>query len=109
VTPIKGESLPVTGLGRVLRHQLERLDGLDESATPARHQQLQRAGGERLLDGQYALANIMFYPAKGMMWGPELQWGNRKNFIDHFSSEDFRVQVSFKYNFSHQLIGGKVR
>ena len=34
------------------------------------------------------------------MTGVELQWGDRENFTDGFSSDDFRVQFSFKYNFS---------
>jgi hypothetical protein len=30
----------------------------------------------------------------------ELQWGDRSNFEDGFSSDIFKVQFSFKYNFS---------
>ena len=32
--------------------------------------------------------------------GPEIQWGKRENFRDGFTSDDFRIQFSFKYNFS---------
>ena len=28
----------------------------------------------------YALENILFYPAKNVMFGPEIQWGSRENF-----------------------------
>jgi len=56
--------------------------------------------------GDYAVANVMFYPEKNVMFGPEVQWGRRENFSDGFSSDDLRVQVSFKYNFSHSF-GGK--
>jgi hypothetical protein len=56
--------------------------------------------------GEYAIANIMFYPVKNVMMGPELQYGRRENFHDGFSSDDFRVQFSAKYNFSHEW-GGK--
>ena len=49
--------------------------------------------------GQYALANIMFYPVNNLMFGPELQWGQRKNNSDGWSVNDFRVQFSVKYNF----------
>jgi hypothetical protein len=55
--------------------------------------------------GQYALANIMFYPAPGVMFGPEIQWGRRENYNDGFSSDDVRFQFSAKYNFSHHLEG----
>jgi hypothetical protein len=106
VTPIKGELLPVTGL--VAFYDINWSDSMT-STVGYSSIDISNSNGQAanaFSKGQYALANIMFYPTKGMMWGPELQWGNRKNFIDHFSSEDFRVQVSFKYNFSHTLIGG---
>jgi hypothetical protein len=56
--------------------------------------------------GEYALANILFSPVKGLMFGPEIQWGKRHNFNDGFTSDDLRFQFSVKYNFSHTL-GGK--
>jgi DcaP outer membrane protein len=56
--------------------------------------------------GEYALANVMFYPVKNVMFGPELQWGKRHNARDGFTSDDFRVQFSFKYNFSHNFTFG---
>ena len=28
--------------------------------------------------GDYALANIMFYPVKNVMFGPEIQWGRTR-------------------------------
>jgi hypothetical protein len=56
--------------------------------------------------GQYALVNVMYYPAKGVMLGPEIQWGKRENFRDGFTSDDVRIQFSAKYNFGLSL-GGK--
>ena len=50
--------------------------------------------------GQYALTNILWHPVTDFFIGPELQWAKRKNFRDGFSSDDFRVQVSAKWNFS---------
>jgi hypothetical protein len=41
----------------------------------------------------------MFYPVKNVMFGPEIQWGKRHNARDGFTSDDFRVQFSVKYNF----------
>jgi hypothetical protein len=55
--------------------------------------------------GDYALANLLFYPTKGVMFGPEIQYGRRKNFRDGFSSNDLRFQFSVKYNFDHHLGG----
>jgi len=58
--------------------------------------------------GQYALANLLYTPVKNLMWGGELQWGDRTNNQDGVISggnlvesfDDFRVQVSVRYNFS---------
>lgn len=57
--------------------------------------------------GQYGLVNLLHYPAKNVMLGGEFQWGNRENNSDGFSVDDYRIQFSFKYNFSHQLGGGQ--
>ena len=65
--------------------------------------------------GQYALANLLYYPVKGLMWGGELQWGDRTNNDDGGldadgnlveSFDDWRVQFSVKYNFA-KMLGGK--
>ncbi len=56
--------------------------------------------------GQYALANILYYPTPSVFLGPEIQWGKRENFRDGFTSDDFRIQFSAKYNFKLSL-GGK--
>jgi hypothetical protein len=55
--------------------------------------------------GQYALFNLLHYPAPGVMIGGELQWGQRANNSDGWTSDDFRVQFSFKYNFSRTFGG----
>jgi hypothetical protein len=56
-------------------------------------------------EGQYALGNLLYYPAPNVMFGGELQWGRRQNFSDGFESDGFKVQFSFKYNFSHKFGG----
>ena len=56
--------------------------------------------------GQYALANLLYYPTPNVFLGPEIQWGKRENFRDGFTSDDFRIQFSAKYNFKLSL-GGK--
>ena len=44
-----------------------------------------------------------------MFLGPEIQWGKRDNFNDGFSSDDFRIQFSAKYNFKLSLGGNEPR
>jgi hypothetical protein len=55
--------------------------------------------------GEYALANLLYYPVKNLMWGGELQYGKRENNSDGFTSDDLRLQFSVRYNFSHTLGG----
>jgi hypothetical protein len=45
----------------------------------------------------------MFYPTKNVMFGPEIQWGERENARDGFTSDDLRVQFTVKYNFGQQF------
>jgi hypothetical protein len=40
------------------------------------------------------------------MVGAELQWAERDNFRDGYSSDDFRIQFSAKYSFS-ATFGGR--
>jgi len=56
--------------------------------------------------GQYALANMLFYPVTNVMAGLEFQWGRRTNFTDGFGVNDFRIQFSARYSFGFEL-GGK--
>jgi len=53
--------------------------------------------------GHYVVGNIMHYPTENIMTGIELQWGQRENHSDGFTSDDLRIQASFKYNFSKSL------
>jgi hypothetical protein len=106
VTPIVGKALPLLGLSvfydrtwndewtSTLGYSLLDIDNTDGQSNDA------------FKKGQYALANILYYPAPNLLFGPELQWGKRDNFADGFSSDDFRIQLSVKYNFKAQL-GGK--
>jgi hypothetical protein len=68
--------------------------------------------------GRYALANLLYYPVKNLMWGGEIQWGDRTNndddgtTLDNFgnvvgvdSFDDLRIQFSVRYNFSHMMGG----
>jgi hypothetical protein len=51
--------------------------------------------------GHYALANVLVHPFETLMFGPELEWGRRTNFDDGFTVNDWKLQFSVKYNFSH--------
>ena len=105
VRPIEGEVLPVFGgvafldinwsekmtstIGYSIVH-IDNTDGQEPSAFKR---------------GDYALANVLFYPVKDVMFGPELQWARRENFRDGFTSDDWRLQFSVKYNFGRTFGG----
>ncbi len=98
--PIRGVALPMWSLVAFLDHNWSKrfstavgysfmdVDNANGQAPDAYHR------------GHYGLANLLFYPVENVMMGGELQWGRRENFLDGFKSDDFRIQFSFKYNFS---------
>jgi hypothetical protein len=50
---------------------------------------------------QYAIANIMWTPYQNVMGCIEGQYGRRTNYGDGWSSDIWKIQMSFKFNFSH--------
>jgi hypothetical protein len=105
-TPVVGKALPILGIVAFLDlnwnakwtstvgYSLVDIDNSDAQAPSA------------FKKGQYALANFLYYPTPNVFLGPEIQWGKRENFKDGFTSDDFRIQFSAKYNFKFSL-GGK--
>lgn len=55
--------------------------------------------------GEYALLNLLYYPADNVMFGGELQYGKRENNDDGWDYDLWRVQFSARYNFSFGLGG----
>jgi len=64
-------------------------------------------GASSFAKGQYAIFNIMYYPVPNAMAGVEFQWGDRENFEDDWSTDIFKIQFSFKYNFSQSFYKDK--
>ena len=98
--PVKGVALPMWSMVAFLDHNWNKrfssaigysmlsIDNSNGQAPDAFHR------------GHYALGNLLFYPVENATVGGEFQWGRRENFLDGFKSDDFRIQFSFKYNFS---------
>lgn len=103
--PLVGELLPVLGL--VAFFDLNWSDKMTSTIGYSSIDIDNSTGqaGDAFSKGEYALANVLFYPVKNVMFGPEIQWGKRQNFNDGFSSDDLRFQFSVKYNFSHTMEG----
>ncbi len=98
--PIKGVALPVLGVVSFLDHNWSKRfsTSIGYSLVNIENSELQAANAYHR--GHYALTNLLFYPADNVMMGGEFQWGRRENFKDQFAVDDYRIQFSFRYNFS---------
>jgi hypothetical protein len=100
VKPILGVPLPVLGVVAFLDHtwsdrfttsigySLVNITNSDAQLASAYHQ------------GDYALGNVLYHPLKNVMMGGEFQFGRRINFLDRFNVNDYRIQFSFRYDWS---------
>ena len=103
--PIVGEALPMFGIVAFMDFNWS-----DKWTSTAGYSSLDidNSDGqvaEAFRDGKYALANLLYYPVDDVMLGGELQWGERANFEDGFTSDDFRIQFSVRWNFSLSIGG----
>jgi len=99
-TPVRGVPLPVLSVVSFLDHTWsERFSSSigfsflnisnSDAMTPASFHQ-----------GDYALANLLYHPLKQVTVGGEFQFGRRVNFSDGFNVNDYKVQFSFRYDWS---------
>jgi hypothetical protein len=100
VRPIKGVALPVLGIVSYLDHvwskrfstavgySLVNIENSSGQAANAYHR------------GHYGSTNLLFVPVENVLVGAEFIWGRRENWRDGFTSDDYRIQFAFKYNFS---------
>ena len=105
VTPVTGKPLGDFGMVAYLDHNwnprwstavgYSRVD-IDNSDLQA---------GNAYKSGQYFSANLLHAPVANVLMGGELLWGHRDNHSDGFSSDDVRLQFSFKYSFSGKFGG----
>jgi DcaP outer membrane protein len=98
--PITGVALPMWSLVAFLDHNWNKRfsTAIGYSMLDIDNSNGQAANAFRR--GHYGLGNLLYYPYENVMLGGEFQWGRRENFLDGFKSDDFRIQFSFKYNFS---------
>jgi hypothetical protein len=105
VTPVTGKALPIKGLVAFYDHTWNEMftSSAGYSRIDIDNSDLQAAN--EFKNGQYGLFNLLYTPVKNVLVGGEFQWGRRENKSDGFSSNDYRLQFSFKYNFSYKLGG----
>jgi hypothetical protein len=103
--PIKGVTLPILAVVAFLDHGWG--NGLS-TAVGYSLADIENASGQSpsaFSKGQYALVNLLHNPVPNLLYGAELQYGQRENFSDGWSTDNVKFQFSFKYNFSFDLGG----
>lgn len=98
--PIKGVALPVLGIVSFLDHTWNKQFSSSIGYSMLNIENSSGQTPSAFHRGHYALGNLLFYPADKVMVGGEFQWGRRENNTDGWSVNDYRMQFSFKYNFS---------
>lgn len=107
VTPVKGVALPVLGYMAFLDVQWS--EKFSSSAGYS-FSGITNSNGQdpsAFKNGQYALANLLYYPVKNVMAGVELQYCTRENYSDGWNTEMLKIQVSFRYKFLQEFYGNK--
>jgi len=100
VSPIKGVALPVLGIVSYLDHTWS---DRFTSAIGYSMVNITNSNAELPSDfhqGYYASANLLYYPVKSVMMGGEFLYGRRVDFSSGFNVNDYRLQFSFKYDWS---------
>ena len=105
VTPIVGEAIPIVAFSVFLDHKYNDQFSSAIGYSMQDNDNTDAQAPDAFNVGHYALGNLLYYPAPNVMFGGELQWGRRENYSDGFHSNGFKLQFSFKYNFSWKLGG----
>jgi hypothetical protein len=103
--PVVGKPLPIVAFSIFLDHKWN--DRYTSAIGYSRqdNDNTDAQADDAFKTGQYALGNLLYTPVPGVMVGGELQWGRRESFRDPFEGDGFKVQFSFKYNFSASIRG----
>ncbi|WP_035677460.1 DcaP family trimeric outer membrane transporter [Flavobacterium limnosediminis] len=101
--PIKGVTLPLYGYTAYLNHQWnEKFSSIiGYSAVKIDNSNGQSADAFR--HGRYASTNLLFKPFPNVTSGVELQWINRENYKDGWTSSATKIQISFRYSFKEEI------
>jgi hypothetical protein len=99
---IAGEAVPLTGVMAYYDHYWNDMfsSSIGYSFTQVSNTNFQSPTAFH--KGQYASANLLWYPAKRVMIGGEVMWGKLNN-NDGTSGDDVRFQFSVKFDFDAKL------
>ena len=105
VTPVTGEALPIFGMVIALDHNWSDTwsTGAFYSRVDVTNSDLQTPDAYK--NGQYIAVSLLKAPVKNVLMGGEFQWASRANNSDGFTSNQTRLQFTFKYSFSGKIGG----
>ncbi len=103
VKPVKGVALPVLGIVAFLDHTWNEKFSSSAGYSMVDIDNTTQQSPDAYSRGHYAVANLLYYPAPKVTAGVEVQYGRRENFTDGFTSDDVKIQISFKYGFSRMM------
>ena len=105
VRPLLGEAIPIIGFVGFVDHTWNERYSSTFGYSYQDNDNTDGQAPSAFSKGHYVLGNLLYYPVPNVLVGGELQWGRRENFSDGFESDGFKLQFSFKYNFSWKLGG----
>ncbi len=100
--PIKGVALPMLGATAFLDHDWSTKFSSTVGASMLNIWNSDRQNPQDFHQGDYALTNLLYYPVKNVMVGGEFQFGRRVNFSSGWNVNDYKIQLTAKYNFSKE-------
>ncbi|HKP68828.1 MAG TPA: DcaP family trimeric outer membrane transporter [Pyrinomonadaceae bacterium] len=98
--PIKGRAIPIFGMLAYLDHKWNDKFTSSVGYSFQNNTNTSAQADSAFHRGHYASGNLLWTPIRNAMFGAEFIWGRRENYRDGFASDDSRIQLSFKYNFS---------
>lgn len=100
--PIKGVALPMLGATAFLDHDWSTRFSSTIGASMLNIWNSNRQSPQDFHQGDYALTNLLYYPVRNVMVGGEFQFGRRVDFSSGWNVNDYKIQLSAKYNFSKE-------
>ena len=100
---IEGIALPITGFAGFYDHYWNNkfTSTIGYSSVTINNANGQAPNAFKM--GGYAITNFIYSPVKDVMLELELQFLDRKNFSDGWTTTDPRIQFSFRFNFSKKF------
>jgi len=93
------KAVPLTGISAYWDHYWSEKYSSSFGVSQTEVDNMELQAGTAFSRGQYASANLLYYPTKNVFVGGEALWGQRKDNSGD-TGDDTRVQISFHFSFS---------